>query len=510
MKRLVSLTWLWLLVIPALIAQSGYVKEVKEKNEDEVIKASLTSLNKDYNYRNPTSSVYDTLIYNVSDFRSDEVPKYTDAIYAQRLGDIPSLIRMDYNVYVRRYIDLYTLERREQVSRMLGLSRAYFPIFEEALDREGMPMELKYLPIVESALNPHARSWVGATGLWQFMFSTGRMYGLRVNSFVDERSNPYKSTDAAIRYLKNAYDEFGDWQLAIASYNCGAGNVRKAIARSGGKRNFWAIRRYLPRETRGYVPAFIAATYVFNYAHLHNLYPVYVNFDFNVDTLHIRNMDITLKDIAAETNTQMEVLKNLNPELKRGRIPYTSKTYILRVPSRVSTYFAAYPTTVRDKYGKRSNVAATYDKDKAYSSTSAFQPTYTAPKGNGKLHYHTVKSGEVVGAIAEAYGVSARNISYWNNLRRYRIRVGQKLKIYTNKTPKPVVVASSQPAKATATVASAAPAPSANGTYYAVRRGDTIWSIARKHPGTTTQSIMSLNKGINANDLKVGQKIRVK
>ncbi len=509
MKKLSTFFTLIFIPVFALIAQSGFQKkQEKEIQEEDIIAQGLDSMDAHYGFTYPTSSLYDTLILNTYNFRSDDVPTYSDDILKQRLMEIPAVISMDYNIYVKRFIDLYTLQRREQVSRMLGLSNIYFPIFEEALDREGMPIELKYLAVVESALNPHARSRVGATGLWQFMLPTARMYGLSVNSLVDERKNPYKSTEAALKYLKGAYDEYGDWLLAIASYNCGPGNVRKAIRRSGGKKNFWAIRRYLPRETRGYVPAFIAATYVFHYASEHNLYPIYVNFDYKSDTIHIRKLDISLNSIASMTQTRLDVLRQLNPELMRNRIPYSSKTYALRVPRRVSDYFIENDYTIRSKYGRK---GAAYAKNSSSSKSSNYSSSFSSTPynpGNGRLRYHVVKEGEVVGAIAEAYGVSTRNISYWNNLRGYRIRVGQKLKIYSNKTPKPVKVTPTQPV--TKSTSSSAVIPAGPGTYHTVKRGDTIWNIARAYQGTTAQSIINLNKGIDVKDLKVGQRIRVK
>jgi membrane-bound lytic murein transglycosylase D len=479
-------------------AQSGYItdKEAQGKSEAERIKEGLDSLDADYDFDEPISSLYDTLLLNTHNFRSDEVPVYRDEVYQERLNQIPAVISMDYNNYVKRYIEMYTQDRRDLVSRMLGLSEVYFPVFEEALDREGMPIELKYLPVVESALNPHARSRVGATGLWQFMLGTARMYDLKVNSYVDERKNPYKATEAAIQYLKRSYEEYGDWLLAIASYNCGPGNVRKAIARSGGKKDFWEIRRYLPRETRGYVPAFIAATYVFNYASEHNLYPVYVNFSLRTDTLHIRNLDISLEEIAEMTRTKLDVLQRMNPELQRGRIPYSSQTYVLRVPYRVSEHFASFPLTIREKYGHKRNVKPTHQ------ATASYKPTYPDHPANAKLYYHRVKEGEVVGNIAEAYGVSPRKIASWNNLYRYRIKVGQKLKIYTTQKPQPV-----------AKVAKQAPQPvqiaKGPGKYHQVRRGDTLWDIAKNYSGASPQSILRLNPGLSAKDLKPGMQIRV-
>ena len=484
--------------ITALQAQSGYIDKVEEFSETDLIYGPLNTMDTYHPYGKPVASVYDSLIQNVHGFQSHEVPTYSDEIISQRMLEIPAVIPMDFNVYVRRYIDVYTRDRREQVSRMLGLARVYFPIFEKALDREGMPIELKYLAIVESALNPKARSRAQAVGLWQFMLSTGRMYGLEGNSFIDERMNPYKSTDAALRYLKDAYNEFGDWQLAIASYNCGRGNVRKAIARSGGQRNFWAIRPYLPRETRGYVPAFIAANYTFHFAASHNLYPLHLNFDFDADTVHIRRMDIRLADIAQMTGTRLDIIKALNPELKLDRVPYSSRIYALRVPYSVSSYFHRNKAYLQDKYGKK----ATYTHSYAYKS--ARKPA-TPNVGNGRLRYHTVKNGEVVGAIAEAYGVSSRNIARWNGLRGYRIKVGQKLKIYSNAAPKPV-----KKQEAATRPQQMGPQPTGQGTYYTIKNRDTLWDIAKKYPGVTTQSIIRLNPGLNTRDLKVGTRIRVK
>jgi membrane-bound lytic murein transglycosylase D len=352
---------------------------------------------------------------------------------------------------------------------------------------------------------------VGATGLWQFMLYTGRQYGLVVNSYVDERKNPFKATRAAMDYLQDAYGEFGDWQLAIASYNCGRGNVRKAISRSGGKRNFWDIRRYLPRETRGYVPALIAASYVFIHAADYNIYPIHADFSHDVDTIQISGMDISLHEIAQMTGTDVKLLQTLNPELKLNRIPYSKRAYVLRAPSEVTSYFAKYTYTLREEYGK--NRYASTRKNSGPMPSSNYKASSKRPyqhintnTGSGKLRYHTVKEGEVVGAIAEAYGVSARQIANWNRLYRYRIRVRQKLKIYSDK--KPTAVSKTSTPVRTAT-ASASPAPQ-GAVFHRIRRGETIWEIAKKYEGTTSKSILKLNRGVDPSDLKVGDRIRVK
>ncbi len=252
---------------------------------------------------------------NIYGFDLEDIPIYADSVYAYRLSLLESEIPLDYNEYVRPYIDLYTIRRRKLSSKILAWSNYYFPQFEQALDREKMPMELKYLAVIESALNPAATSPVGAAGMWQFMAPTGRMYGLKTTASYDERRDVQKSTDAAIKYLRNSYRIYGDWLLVIASYNCGPGNVNKAIRKAGGVKNFWAIQQYLPKETRGYVPAFIAATYMMNYASEHNLYPSEeVEVYGLTDTIQVNN-SISLPQVAALSGISIETLKQLNPFL---------------------------------------------------------------------------------------------------------------------------------------------------------------------------------------------------
>ncbi len=475
--------------------------EIKSSEETQPISELLDGLDRDYSFDNQVSSVYDTLLLNTNNYRSYEVPKVNTTTIENRLDNIPAVISMDYNYTVKKFIDLYTVRRREQVSRMLGLSKVYFPIFERELDAAGLPMELKYLPVVESALNPHARSRVGATGLWQFMYRTGKQYGLKVNSYVDERRDPLKSTKAAMAYLQDAYDMFGDWLLAIASYNCGMGNVRKAIIRSGGKDNFWEIMSYLPRETRGYVPAFIAASYAFEYSSDHNIYPVYVDFGLDTDTVQIRRMDITLSELAEQTNASYEELVFLNPELKLKRIPYSEKPYVMNMPKAAAEYFVMREPSLMRQFGKKRNQYPAANPQVQAINTK-YSTRYKEP--SGKPTYYTVRSGDVVGTIAERFGVSARSISRWNNLRGYRIRVGQKLKIYGAK---------SAPRKEStgkkATIA-AGPSPTNGAIYHTVKRGETLWEISRQYSGVSVSNITSLNPGMNPSRLDIGQKVRVK
>lgn len=472
---------------------------------------------------------------NVHHFPVDSLPAYSSDVVAQRLRDIGSPIPLDYNDDVQAFINLYTLQRREQVERMLGLAHVYFPIFEEALDREGLPMELKYLPIVESALNPHAKSRVGATGLWQFMLPTGKLYGLEVSSYVDERRDPYKSTEAAIRYLKNMYKTYGDWLLVVAAYNCGPGNVNKAIARSGGKRNFWEIKSHLPRETRGYVPALIAATYVFNYPAEHNLFPRMVDFSFAQDTIHITRQLMNLKQFADITGSDFYLLKDLNPELKLDFIPYTPQPYVLRVPMKTGQFFASFRDSiirVVTKLNPDSAKVAYSDQklspltNRPYEAVASDHPTYGSSNTDGKkIVYHKVRHGEVVGTIAARYHVSAKDIAHWNGLHNYAIKAGQNLKIYVKSTsnslnvvPKPAPAEPDAPSKVTASITPANPTMSTPNTvpasatgearYHVVKYGDTLWQIANAYEGLTVDRLKALNS-LPDNRLSIGQRLRV-
>lgn len=258
-------------------------------------------------------------------------PTFPDSVYVNRLHRIPSVMEMPYNEVVRKFIDLYTGHMRNHVSFMLSAANFYVPIFEEALDAYDVPMELKYLPVIESSFNPRAVSRVGAAGLWQFMLHTGKQYGMEVNSLVDERRDPIKASWAAARYLKDLYNIYHDWSLVIAAYNCGPNNINKAIRRSGGKTDYWAIYNYLPRETRGYVPAFIAANYTMTYYCNHNICPMETNIPIATDTIQV-NHNVHLDQIAAVLHIDIKELRSLNPQYKHDIIPGDDHPYTLRLP----------------------------------------------------------------------------------------------------------------------------------------------------------------------------------
>lgn len=352
----------------------------------------------------------------------------TDDIFVQRLQAMQSPIPMTFNEQVKRFIELYVVKRRALVQKMLGQSKYYFPMFEEALDAYGLPLELKFLPIIESALNPRAYSRAGASGLWQFMYYTGKRYDLQVNSYVDERCDPYKSSWAAAKFLGELYSIYGNWHLAIAAYNCGPGNVNRAIARSGGQTDFWKIYYHLPRETRGYVPAFIAAAYALTYANEHQLYATATNKPIAADTIMVTK-PLHFEQISAKLGLPVEMLRELNPQYRHDIIPaQNGKNYSLRLPMEVTLAFAAQEDSVyafqRDKY---------FPDNKIVAISEAVYTRGAAPANAAKLIY-TVKSGDVPGSIANRFGVRLSDLKYWNGMRRNIIRIGQKLVIYVPKS----------------------------------------------------------------------------
>lgn len=340
----------------------------------------------------------------------------TDSLYAGRLRDLASPVPLPYNAIVRGYINRYINPEYGTISRILGLSKYYFPMIEDELIRQELPVELRALPIIESALSPAATSRAGAAGLWQFMPSTGKVYGLEVNSLVDERRDPVRSTEAACRYLKDLYRIFNDWTLAIAAYNCGPGNVSKAIARSGGK-TFWEIYDFLPRETRGYVPAFIGATYAYAYHRQHDLEPAETPIPLSVDTIRVAHL-MHFEQIASTIDLPMETLRQLNPQYKLDIIPATTKPYTLVLPQRNIAQYIASEAEIRSKdsiYLKEYLNPANIDRKRAE------QPAST---------YYKIRSGDTLGAIARRYHVTTQQLMRWNNIRDpRRLRIGQRIRV---------------------------------------------------------------------------------
>jgi membrane-bound lytic murein transglycosylase D len=355
---------------------------------------------------------------NIYGYNEGDVPVFPDSAYAYRLSLLETEIPLEYNKHVRSYIDLYAQRKRKLVSKVLSTSKYYFPIFEEVFDRENIPLEMKYLAVIESALNQNAVSPVGATGMWQFMAPTGRIYGLRTDNSIDERRDIIRSTEAAVKYFKNSYRIYGDWLLVIASYNCGPGNVNKAIRRSGGKRTFWEIMPYLPKETRGYVPAFIAATYVMNYASEHNLYPTNEEMYYHMDTVMVDNK-VSIEQLALALNVTPSEIKAWNPSLKRGYIPFSNNKVVLSLPY-------AHAVKVAEL-----NNDTNFRNQSSEALTALNKQIESDKKAVGKINYK-VKSGESLSKIAKKHDVSLADLKKWNKgkIRNNKVSKGQKLIIY--------------------------------------------------------------------------------
>lgn len=349
-------------------------------------------------------------------------PDVTEAQYRTRLKKLPHEIEMPYNTVVQSFIDIYTNKRRREIEYMLGLSKYYFPIFEEALNAAKLPLELKYLPIIESALIPTSISRAGAAGLWQFMVATGRIYDLEINSLVDERFDPIKSTKVAVRYLKELYAIYGDWNLVLAAYNCGPGGVNKAIRRAGGKRDFWEIYPYLPRQTRGYVPIFIAASYTMNYYNEHFLCPRKTMLPAMTDTIMIQQR-VHFEQIASVLNIPIEELRILNPQYKRDIVPGDIKPYSLCLPMNFANQFIEKVAEILAYKPEVFNAR----RDEIFIQQPVEEKSYSSDR---KSTTHTVRRGQTLGVIAKKYGVTVAQIKRWNDLgKKSKIQAGQKLKI---------------------------------------------------------------------------------
>tara|TARA_Y100000815_G_scaffold265039_1_gene281447 strand:+ start:2830 stop:4401 length:1572 start_codon:yes stop_codon:yes gene_type:complete len=418
------------------------------------------------------------------DYNSKEALMVPTDTLKKRLAilDAKTPFNIEYNTSLESVINMYLRRHKPTMERLMGLTEFYFPTFEQALDKKNMPLELKYLSIVESAMRPRAKSPVGATGIWQFMFPTAKLYGLDVSSYVDERMDPLRSTEAATSYLTTLYDVFEDWDLALAAYNSGPGNVTKAMRRSGSQ-NYWNLRRYLPRETAGYLPAFLATLYIFEYANEHGYKPKKPEYNyFQTDTVHVKSM-ITLEQVSKYTGVDIEQLQFLNPSYKMDIIPFVEdKKYALRLPKQAMGKFVT-------------------NEDAIYQVTSeelkrkeATLPQYVETP---ERIVYRVKNGDYLGKVASKYGVGVSQLKRWNNLRSTNLKIGQRLVIYPTR---PVASASSGSRNNQA-------GSSGNKTYV-VQSGDSLWTIAKKFPGVTTKNLQVWND-ISGTSLKPGQTLVV-
>ena len=474
----------------------------------------------------------------------------TDEEITERLKRMPTVIETPYNKVVRAYIDMYTEKKRSLVETMLGMSSYYMPIFEAALEKEQMPLELKYLPVIESAINPVAVSRVGATGLWQFMPASAKGLGLEINSLVDERRDPVRSSEMAAKYLKQLYEIYGDWSLAIAAYNCGPGNVNKALRRAGeGKKDFWEIYPFLPTETRGYVPAFIAACYVMNYYGSHNITPAITRRPIVTDSIHVSNR-VHFNQIAAVLDIPVDEIRILNPQYRADVIPGDVRPYPLVLPSHLTLGYIVSEDSIlsyqKDRYNHRANVEPSDGTSVSITSDGDYIITE-------KTQYHKVARGETINTIARKYGVTAAQIKRTNGIKK--VRRGQTIRIVTTeKTLRPVeqseaievntldVDSLGSPAEVRnveieakeGTVVEQQPAeevqapvsPKKSNNRYGnaanksnkqqqaapksvtVRSGDNLSKIAKRN-GTTVAKLKKLNNLTNDN-IRAGQRLRVK
>lgn len=365
-------------------------------------------------------------------------PTFSDEVYIDRLRRIPAVMELPYNAIVRRFIDQYSGRRRRSVSYMLGAANLYIPIFEEALDYYGVPLELKYLPVIESALDPMATSRVGAVGLWQFMLATGKRYGLEVNSLIDERRDPIKSSFAAAHYLRDLYTMYGDWTLVIAAYNCGPGNINKAIQRAGAK-DYWAIYPYLPRETRGYVPAFIAANYIMNYYCEHNICPMQTAMPVETDTIVVTR-DVHFKQIADLCGMDYDAVKALNPQYRTGLVPGSSRPSTLRLPQDVTLTFLSYKDSIYnykadELFARRAVVEVTESSAPAVrsgsrsSSGSRSARSQRSRSGRNRPVTTTVRQGQTLSEIARKHGTTVSQLRKLNGIKGSSIRAGKKIRV---------------------------------------------------------------------------------
>ncbi len=438
-------------------------------------------------------------LHEGDNFNMDSV-RYTtnlpDTVLIGRLQRMNSFITLPYNETVKNCMILYSERMPKKMCNMLGLSKYYMPIFEETFRKYDLPLELKYLSIIESALNPNAVSRVGATGMWQFMYATAKGYGLEIDSFVDERRDPFKSVDAAARYLRDAYHIFGDWSLAISSYNCGSGNVNKAIKRAGGRRDFWDIYPYLPKETRGYVPLMVGAMYAINYAKEYGLEATPIQLPERVDTFKIRK-NLHFRQISEVIGIPLSDLRDMNPQYYKDIIPGNQGEYILRLPFYYSSDFLEMQDSIY-KYKTNEIFASSVDvnrpsRSSSYGSTSSSTTT--------QWKYYKVRRGDSLGKIASRNHVSINQLKSWNGLRGNTIREGQRLKVGRT------TVSSGSSVRSSGGSSSGTSSSNTSSTVYTVKKGDTLTKIAARYPGVTANDIMKYNNC--SENIRPGMKLKI-
>jgi len=465
----------------------SWTKEDSLKGEAMIktIEQSLDLFYAEYSPEGNYDSIIDALAYE-----PDEVPEFSDEVYCERLNVMNEMspFHLDCNEATLSTIRFFVRKRRGFARVVMGRSKLYFDMFEEKLAKYDLPIELKYLAVIESGLRPQVKSRAGALGLWQFMYATGRMFGLKENSYVDQRMDPELATEAACQYLKKLYGIYNDWNLALAAYNAGPGNVNKAIRRSGNKLTYWEVRPFLPRETQGYVPNFIAAAYLLTYHAEHNIIPVEANIRYpQLDTMCLRK-GVHMESMSEILEFELEEIKRLNPIYKKSYIPKSNPPQCVSLPLQlIGELVTLEDSLYRLEFERYQNTSTTVASGNNSSASGSGSTT--------NYQYHKVATGETLGTIASRYGTSVAEIQRVNGLRSTRIYVGQRLKVKAG---------ASRPASTSST-------PSNSGTkkYYSVRSGDTFGRIAQRHSMTQSQ-LKRLNPGINISRLSIGQKIRIR
>jgi membrane-bound lytic murein transglycosylase D len=456
-----------------------------------MVEQTLNAFYEDY----ANSTNYDSIMKALN-YEANEIPQFSDEIYCQRLALMDNMSPFEFrcNTASLSIVKYFVANRRNFARVVLGRSAIYFDMFEEMLAKYDMPIELKYLAVIESGLRPQVKSRAGALGLWQFMYRTGLYYGLEENSYIDERMDPLLATDAACRYLKKLYEIYNDWNMALAAYNAGPGNVNKAIRRSGGKTSYWEVRPFLPKETQGYVPNFIGAAYILTYHKEHNIIPVPAKLhNSQLDTICLKNA-VRMEKISSVTGWDLDEIKALNPIYKTNYIPKTNPPQCITGPFveigkfivMEEQIYGPEPVTVEKTDSTVTLADGDSEDEKASEETPLVKPNVAA----NKVVYHTVRRGETLNGIAVKYSLTLRELMDANNMSSTRLNAGQRLKIGGNavaaqSVPKPVI------------------------KYYSVRSGDNFSTVARRHGLTQTQ-LKSLNPRINVNRLDIGQKLRVK
>ena len=507
-----------LIFISLLVSSVGFAQESLEQNTLTLPKLSYLDSLKNTFVNHSTSNCIDerwmaeltntelseNMFSDISSLNIDSEVSYdlSSEVLKKRLAkmDAKSPFNIEYNPALENTIKSFLKNRTKAFERLMAVSEYYFPMFEEHLAKYNIPLELKYLAIVESALNPKAKSRVGASGLWQFMYPTGKQYNLEVNSYVDERHDPLKATEAACQYLSHLYEIFGDWSLVLASYNAGPGNVSKAIRRSGGSQNYWNIRKFLPRETANYVPAFLATMYIYEFKKEHGILPKKATLTyFETDTIMVKKQ-MSFKHISELLDIPVEQIEFLNPIYKLKVIPFEEdKAHYLRLPKNKMGLFVSneekvyaylnYLETFKEK--TKSEYIASTSKDSIGTGADSTSTAVSKPKFERKTQFHTIKSGESLGKIADKYNVSITELKKWNSIKGNTIQAGKKLKIYSDKK-----------------ITENSESKSNNDGTYTVKSGDSLFSISKQFPGVSIEDIKKWND-ISGDNIQPGMKLKI-